>query len=210
MRWVTDPADLADADVVVIPGSKATVADLAWLRERGLADGRRRARRDAAGPCSASAAASRCCAAASTTPWSQVSGDIDGLGLLDADIVFAPDKTLAHHDARRCSGYEIHHGLVARSAEDDWLGVGIRRGAVFGTHWHGLLDNDDVRRDWLPRRGAATGSSSPTTSTFPARRDAQLDLMADLLAGHTDTSAILGLLDTGPPSRQTVTTALSG
>ena len=36
VRWVTDAADLADADVVVIPGSKATVADLAWLRERGL------------------------------------------------------------------------------------------------------------------------------------------------------------------------------
>ena len=39
VRWVTDPADLADADVVVIPGSKATVSDLDWLRERGLADG---------------------------------------------------------------------------------------------------------------------------------------------------------------------------
>ena len=39
VRWVSDPADLADADVVVIPGSKATVADLNWLRERGLADG---------------------------------------------------------------------------------------------------------------------------------------------------------------------------
>ena len=39
VRWVTDTADLPDADVVVIPGSKATVADLAGLRERGLADG---------------------------------------------------------------------------------------------------------------------------------------------------------------------------
>ena len=39
VRWVTDPADLPDADVVVIPGSKATVADLTWLRDRGLADG---------------------------------------------------------------------------------------------------------------------------------------------------------------------------
>jgi hypothetical protein len=37
VRWVSEPADLADMDVVVIPGSKATVADLGWLRERGLA-----------------------------------------------------------------------------------------------------------------------------------------------------------------------------
>src|SRR5258708_4302850 len=39
VRWVTDPADLADADVIVVPGSKATVSDLGLLRERGLADG---------------------------------------------------------------------------------------------------------------------------------------------------------------------------
>ncbi len=38
VRWASDPAEVADADVVVIPGSKATVADLNWLRERGLAD----------------------------------------------------------------------------------------------------------------------------------------------------------------------------
>ena len=114
----------------------------------------------------------------------------------------------AHHTSP-LSGYEIHHGLVARSAEDDWLGVGIRRGAVFGTHWHGLLDNNDVRRDWLSAAGR-DGFVVATDVDVPGRRDAQLDLMADLLAGHTDTSAILGLLDTGPPSRQTVTTALRG
>ncbi|EUA05724.1 glutamine amidotransferase class-I family protein [Mycobacterium kansasii 824] len=39
MRWITEPADLADADLIVLPGSKATVADLSWLRERGLARG---------------------------------------------------------------------------------------------------------------------------------------------------------------------------
>ena len=38
VRWASGPAQLADADVVVIPGSKATVADLQWLRDRGLAD----------------------------------------------------------------------------------------------------------------------------------------------------------------------------
>ena len=38
VRWITDAADLADTDLIVIPGSKATVADLTWLRERGLAE----------------------------------------------------------------------------------------------------------------------------------------------------------------------------
>ena len=38
VRFAVRPADLADADLVVLPGSRATVADLAWLRDRGLAD----------------------------------------------------------------------------------------------------------------------------------------------------------------------------
>ena len=56
-------------------------------------------------------------------------GGVDGLGLLDADIVFAPDKTLRRHEAP-LHGYEIHHGQVSRSDDDDWLGVGsaARRG----------------------------------------------------------------------------------
>src|SRR5439155_1352614 len=37
LRFVTSPAEIADADLVILPGSRATVADLAWLRERGLA-----------------------------------------------------------------------------------------------------------------------------------------------------------------------------
>src|ERR1700744_1420282 len=36
VRWVREPADLADVDVVVVPGTKSTVADLGWMRERGL------------------------------------------------------------------------------------------------------------------------------------------------------------------------------
>ena len=146
VRWVTDPADLPDADVVVIPGSKATVADLSWLRDRGLADGIVAHARVGSGRCWASAAASRCCAAASTTPWNRGAGGVDGLGLLDADIVFAPDKTLRRHDAP-LHGYEIHHGQVSRSADDDWLGVGIRRGR--GVR-HALA------RPARQRRGAAT------------------------------------------------------
>ena len=68
---------------------------------------------------------------------------------------------------RRCGttraplrGYEIHHGRRrAAATEDDWLGVGIRRGAVYGTHWHGLLDNDDVRRAVAHRGRRRSGPS---------------------------------------------------
>ncbi len=211
VRWVTDPADLPDADVVVIPGSKATVTDLTWLRDCGLADGidaHARSGRPVLGICGGF---QMLCRRIDDSVESGAGG-VDGLGLLDADIVFVPDKTLRRHEAP-LHGYEIHHGQVSRSVDDDWLGVGLRRGEVYGTHWHGLLDNDEVRRRWLADVAAAAGRHGFAVARdvdVSARRDAQLDLMADLLAAHADIDAILGLLDTGPPERPAIVSTLRG
>ena len=139
-------------------------------------------------------------------------GPVDGLGLLDAEIVFAAEKTLVRHTGA-VSGYEIHHGVLVAADEQDWLGVGIRRGAVFGTHWHGLLDNNAIRRDWLTGAAAAAGRDGfvvADDTDVPGRRDAQLDLMADLLTAHLDAAAVLDLLTTGAPPRRTITTGLAG
>lgn len=139
---------------------------------------------------------------------------VDGLGLLDADIVFGPEKTLRNWEGP-LSGYEIHHGQVSRSGENGWFEAGgqlqgYRRGAVFGTHWHGLLDNDGFRRAWLTEAARAAGRPgfevAPDVSV-PARRDAQLDLMADLLTAHLDLDAVLTLLDGPPPSAAVITTS---
>jgi adenosylcobyric acid synthase len=137
-------------------------------------------------------------------------GTVDGLGLLDADIAFVPAKTLRHRDAP-LRGYEIHHGQVVRCGEDDWLGFGYRRGAAYGTHWHGLLDNNDVRRQWLVEAAAAAGRDGFVVADgvdVTARRDAQLDLMADLITAHLDVGAVIELLEHGPPKRPTVASAL--
>jgi adenosylcobyric acid synthase len=209
VRWVTDPADLPDADVVVIPGSKATVADLNWLRDRGLADGvtaHARSGRAVLGICGGFQMLCR----RIDDPVESGAGSVDGLGLLDADILFAADKTLRRHQTP-LHGYEIHHGQVSRAADDDWLGVGVRRAEVYGTHWHGLFDNDQVRRRWLAGVAAAAARHGFTVADdvdVSARRDAQLDLMADLLAAHADVDALLGLLDTGPPERPAIVSTL--
>jgi adenosylcobyric acid synthase len=134
-----------------------------------------------------------------------------GLALLDADITFAPEKTLRHWDTP-LRGYEIHHGQVVRCDENSWFGTGIRRGAVYGTHWHGLLDNDALRRAWLGEVAAAAGRDGFVVADdidVTARRDAQLETMADLLMTHLDLDAVLALLEHGPPPRPTVTAALN-
>ena len=215
VRWVTDPADLADADVVVIPGSKATVADLGWLRQRGLAEGitaHARQGKPVLGICGGFQMLCR----SIDDPVESKAGLVEAIGLLDADIAFAPDKTLRRWDTP-LHGYEIHHGQVERRTEDDWLGcgipLGIRRGRVYGTHWHGLLDNDALRRQWLADAAAAVGRSGFVVADdvdVAARRDAQLDLMADLLTAHLDIDAVIAVLENGPPQRPAIVTALQG
>jgi len=210
VRWASDPADLADADVVVIPGSKATVEDLTWLRQRGLAEAvvtHAGLGRPVLGICGGF---QMLCRHIDDAVESEVGG-IDGLGVLDADIEFAPDKTLRRHEGP-LRGYEIRHGLLSRSAEEDWLGVGIRSGTVYGTHWHGLLDNNEVRREWLTAVAATAGRSGFVVAydvDVGARRDAQLDLMADLITSHVDGDAVIDLLQHGPPELPSIATRLT-
>jgi adenosylcobyric acid synthase len=213
VRWVSDPADLADADLTVIPGSKATVSDLAWLHQRGLADrivADAQHGRPVLGVCGGF---QMLCRRIYDTVESGA-GAVDGLGVFDADIEFAGRKTLLRHETPLW-GYEIHHGQLTRSTHDEWVeagtSIGIRTGNVYGTHWHGLLDNDDLRRRWLGEVAAASGRTGFVVADdidVRARRDAQLDVMADVLTSHIDVDAVLALLEHGVPDRPTITSTL--
>ncbi|MDO3402303.1 cobyric acid synthase [Mycolicibacterium neoaurum] len=205
VHWITEPAELVDVDVVVLPGSKATVSDLDWLRARGLADAVT-AHAAAGGPVLGVCGGFQMLCRSIDDPVESKAGTVAGLGLLSADIVFAQQKTLRHWESP-LTGYEIHHGQVVGGAEADWLGVGIRRDQVYGTHWHGLLDNDELRRAWLAEVAEAAGRTGFVVATdvsVPARRDAQLDAMADALQAHVDIDALLALLS-GAPQRPVIT-----
>jgi adenosylcobyric acid synthase len=217
VRWISDPADLADADLIVLPGTKATVADLAWLRDRGLAGAiaeHARSGKPVLGICGGFQMLCRCI----EDTVESGAGAVDGLGLLDADIAFSADKVLRRWTTP-LSGYEIHHGRLVRCAEASWFDSGpehsepqgVLRGAVFGTHWHGLLDNDDFRRAWLTRVAVAAGRRGFVVAddvNVAARRDAQLDLIAELLEAHLDVDAVLSLLDACPVQRPQVAIGL--
>lgn len=218
VRWVSEPADVADADVVIIPGSKATVADLQWLRECGLAraiEDHSAAGRAVLGICGGFQMLCRII----DDRVESCAGNVQGLGLLDADIHFDRVKVLRRwtgSDRDALCGYEIHHGQVARCAEDVWFEAdGTAQGyagrSVFGTHWHGLFDNDRFRRDWLEEAARAAGRAGFRVAddvNVSARRDAQLDVMADLLEMHVDLDALLALLDGELPRRPKIETRL--
>ena len=211
VRFVTEPSRLEDADLVVLPGSKSTVDDLGWLRRTGLADAIHahvRAGRALLGICGGY----QMLAKTITDEVESGAGVVPGLGLLDVDITFAKAKTLANPVGtafgHAATGYEIHHGQVARRGELEALittedgGEGVRQGPIAATHWHGLLENDAVRQEVLRWAADLAGRQFTVAGTvaFAEVRAAQLDLLAALVAENLDTGAVLRLLDHGAPA----------
>ena len=216
VRFAVRAADLADADLVVLPGSRATVADLAWLRDRGLADAvteRARAGRPVLGICGGY----QMMAGQIDDPVESRRGQVDGLGLLPVRVRFGRQKILRRPQGRALgapvAGYEIHHGVaeITDPAAEPFLD-GCRRGAVWGTSWHGALENDEFRRAFLAEVAALAGRDfTPAPGTdFAAVREARLDALGDLIAGHLDTAALSRLISGGPvPGLPTLATSLN-
>lgn len=185
VEWTVDPSTVARADLVVLPGTKTTVHDLGWLRGQGLDDAliRRAARgKPTLGICGGF---QMMCASIVDGVESRAVDPVEGLGIFDADIEFAEPKVLARHDD---GSYEVHNGRVVRSAEEPWPhGEGAVRGAVAGTHRHGLLENDALRREYLRTVADAArldGFVVAPDTDFRAERLRQLDLIADAIEEH--------------------------
>lgn len=209
VRWAAHPSDIADADVVVLPGTKATVADLDWMRRSGIADAVV-AHADSGGPVLGICGGFQMLAKRIDDRVESGIGVVQGLGLLDIDIAFEPAKTLRRWQPPGLTGYEIHHGTVTRTAVAPWLvdhEEGGASGAVRGTHWHGVLDNDDFRRTWLTEAAAAAGRSgfvvAPDTHVGGCRA-AQLDRLADLVDTHVDVDALQELWRGSAPPRPVI------
>ncbi|WP_233617405.1 MULTISPECIES: cobyric acid synthase [Actinomadura] len=204
VRYAASAGDLADADLVVLPGTRATVSDLAWLRERGMADEvlrRVREGRPVLGVCGGYQMLAR-----------EIRDDVEsgrgrvaGLGALPATVVFGREKVLGRPSGTAygepVEAYEIHHGVVAVEGGEPFLD-GCRAGGVWGTTWHGAMENDGFRRAFLRDVAAAAGrdfAPAPDVS-FAALREATLDALGDLVEEHLDTDAVWRLIEQGAPA----------
>ncbi len=206
VNFAASPRDLDGADLVVLPGTRATLDDLAWLRSRGLDEAviaHARAGRPVLGICGGAQMLGT-----TVEDPDGVEGDAGrsgaGLGLVDAVTRFGGEKVLRLPTGtglgRPVSGYEIHHGRFAPGSGEAFPG-GVRNGAVFATMWHGSLESDDFRQAFLGEVAAAVGRDRPPSDVvFEARREARLDLLGDLVTEHLDVEAILGLAQQGAPA----------
>ncbi|WP_433516642.1 cobyric acid synthase [Nonomuraea sp. CA-143628] len=201
VRFVTDPAELDDADLVVLPGSRATVDDLAWLRDTGLATAVQRRTGPVLGICGGYQMLAR----EIHDDVESGAGRVDGLGLLPVRVRFAVGKTLGrpagHAYGQPVSAYEIHHGVATVEGGEPFLD-GCRVGDVWGTTWHGALENDGFRRAFLTEVAERAGRAfvpAPDTD-FALLRESRLDALGDLVEQHLDTDALLDLIENGPPA----------
>lgn len=210
-----------DADLVLIPGSKSTIGDLAFLRAQGWdVDLYAHHRRGGhiLGVCGGYQMLGR--VIADPDGLEGPAGDTQGLGLLDIQTTMKADKTLRTVSARHCqsglqvAGYEIHLGQTdgpdcARpfaQIEGRPDGASSSDGRVQGSYLHGLFSADAFRHAFLSQLGFShLGFSQPDDSLSGARQTTQfgalaydetvdqvLDGLAAHIEQHLDVDAILG------------------
>lgn len=222
VRFVASCGELGAPDLIVLPGTKATVADLAWLRGRGLDDAIGRSGAVVLGICGGYQAMG--CSILDPYGVEAMPGtEVNGLGWLGVDTSFAVAKTTRRRRGEAMgvavAGYEIHHGVVARRADAaPWLtldrvtgaevggsgegseeeGAVDAEGRFLGTTLHGLFEEDRFRSAFLVevarrRRKAFV----PAGVSFARRREAQIDRVADALAAHVDLERLWELVERG-------------
>lgn len=201
--WARTPADCAGADWLVLPGSKSTAADLAWLRAQGLdaAVAEHAARGGAVlGLCGGLQMLGR-----ALVDTHGIDGNAPGLGLLPLETAFNADKTVRRTTASfgallgpwsalsgiTALGYEIHHGQTAQHPAMAAQGEIAREvipglawqnasGNVMGCYLHGLFEDPTVLR-------ALFGATVPTLETV-------FDGLADFLERHVEPGVLDALI----------------
>jgi adenosylcobyric acid synthase len=226
VRFVRDPAELGDADLVVLPGSKSTIADLAWLREAGLAEAIVAVAgqgRPVLGVCGGYQMLGR--TLRDPLGLESPASEVGGLGLLPVVTTFEPVKTTIRVRAQAASGagmfagargvelsaYEIHMGATERREGDGPFTVTSRggvatdqpdgamneSGTVVGTYLHGLFANDGLRRALLVGLAARKGvAPDPRWGCRPAGDG--YDRLADVVGGALDLALLARLLRVDP------------
>lgn len=211
LRYVARAEDLGSPAAVIIPGTKATFSDLAWLRERGLDDA-------IGGAHGRGAQVVGICGGFQITgEWladplgmeGEPGGQAAGLGLLPVATEFLARKET--HQARMrlvngeaVRGYEIHTGdsrvregaarfgeIVERSGRPVGIpdGAVTKDGSVWGSYLHGLFENDSFRHRWLRQLGWS-GAVAATT----ALREREYDRLADAVEEAVDWAAVESLI----------------
>ncbi|WP_255722495.1 cobyric acid synthase [Ectothiorhodospira lacustris] len=204
LQWVRPGQPWPGADLVILPGSKAVRADLAWLREQGWEAGIRRHLRYGGkliGICGGFQMLGR--AIHDPSGLEGPAGSSVGLDLLDLETTLASKKQLRRvrgtvFDGAAVAGYEIHAGVTTGTCLDRPAlrlmsgpeGALSADGRILGTYVHGLFDLGSAAAGLLQWAGLDT----PVGQDLALAREAGFEALADAVETHLDMGRIEALL----------------
>lgn len=191
LYYTNNPADIDEAEIVILPGSKSTIDDLYHLRRNGMAEAIVKARRrgiTVLGICGGYQMMGQ-----SVEDPDGLEGDITnmpGLSLLPIHTTITKEKTTRQvtfeFNGRKCQGYEIHQGV---SDTDEAI---LMTDCCIGTYIHGILDNAPFV-DYL-LRPYADKVNTEESFDYQAFKEQQYDRLADYLRRYVDIPAVYRIL----------------
>ena len=218
LRYVTAAKDAADADVIILPGSKQTIHDLQYLKEKGFASvlvSHVCAQREVIGLCGGF----QMLGGRIDDPHNVESGGhAEGLQLLPIDTALHHEKQTVQvtanplmpgiSDLQKVRGYEIHVGMTSRrqgrpcfrildKEKEREDGAVSLDGLVWGTYIHGVFDDPSFRRAWINRVRIRKGLASrdvEDSENVTRRLTSALDDWADHVAHHVDVKLVFQAL----------------
>ena len=197
--YTNNTSDIQQADIIILPGTKATLDDLMELRRNGCAQAIQRAHRDGkmvVGICGGYQMLGQTVEDPDGIEGSITS--LPGLGLLPIHTTMTPEKTTKQvtfmFDGQECKGYEIHQG-VSDTAE-----AILQTDHCIGTYIHGFLDNAPVIEHLLKDHGdgsrdrSEAGDHENRPRDLQAFKDEQYNKLADHVRKHVDIDQIYKIL----------------
>ena len=219
LRYVTDKRELGEPDLILIPGTKNTMADMEWLIESGLESKIIRASKDTRiiGVCGGFQILGKELHDPENV---EHGGDMRGLGLLDTSTVFQGGKTrtrihgcireehnLYGLENRQLEGYEIHMGATTNlggavpmiELEDGRTDAYMTPdGRIWGSYLHGIFDNEELVfglvHDIMREKGINPGENHLSVAEY---KEIQYNKLADLIRNHLDMDQIYRILFDG-------------
>ncbi len=220
VRYVWQPSQIGHPDLLIIPGSKNTLADCLFLKEQGLDTAIQDCHKQGSiilGVCAGFQILGK--TLKDPEHIESKNNNTTGLGLFEMNTTLQPEKITRQVNVKTCNspilnkslkltGYEIHMGTTEYekpypplfSSKDghqsESLGICNENGSVVGTYLHGLFDSDPFREAFLNRLRRVRGLPEPTQEfDFSQIREEQFEKLASLVENHIDHQQVMEILD---------------
>lgn len=213
--YAQDPHELENADMIIIPGTKNTIADLKWLKSSGMEIMIKRLNKNGIPVFGICGGYQMMCGKISDPHNYEGGGEIEGMGLLEGDTVFEREKTqknvsgkisdiggiFAGISGKNFSGYEIHMGETSAGtaplAVIDGVPQGGFSGNAYGCYVHGIFDNDSISSEIVRSLYAAKGLDFKAAGSYGEYRENQYRLLASEVRKSLDMKMIYKILEEG-------------